>query len=420
LKNNTLLSGSLLALLAEFRALDRRVWILTAARVVVTFGFSMVMPLLAVTLAQQHNVAAAAVGLIWTVSGAAGIASQWLGGSLADRWGRRPLILSGMAARAIVLVLLGVAIERNQPVFVIGMLVVANSILRSFFDPVASAMVADVSTAEQRAAAFSLQRIGVNIGWSGGQAVSFVTLAAGGNYAHLFYWSAPIALLAMLPIARIPETRAAVSGAEAARTRFRDLFRIPADPAFLRFLVATVVFFLLQGQMYQTLSIFAARALHATKWQIASLYFENGVLVVALQVPAYYFIRRIGTDRALVVGSLLYAMAYSTLFLAAGHSGLLLSVAAITVAEMVSAPAQQTTATSMAPLGRIGAYAGLYGLAQVAGQSLGPLVGGALFDKLGDGRIWLILPLAGVLAAVGYAGLPKLVSGQGRLGRANR
>jgi MFS family permease len=379
------------------------VWILTAARVVVTFGFSMVMPLLAVTLAQQHNVAAAAVGFIWTVSGAAGVASQWLGGSLADRWGRRPLILGSMAVRAVVLVLLGLAIERNQPVLVIGVLVVANAILRSFFDPVASAMVADVSTAEQRAAAFSLQRIGVNIGWSGGQAVSFVTLAAGGNYAHLFYWSAPIALLAMLPIARIPETRA-IAGAltDVGRTRFRDLFRIPADPAFLRFLAATVVFFLLQGQMYQTLSIFAARALHATKWQIASLYFTNGVLVVALQVPAYYFIRRIGTDRALVVGSLLYAMAYSTLFLAAGHAGLLLSVAAVTVAEMVSAPAQQTTATSMAPLGRIGAYAGLYGLAQVAGQSLGPLAGGALFDKLGDGRIWLILPLAGVLAAVGY------------------
>jgi predicted MFS family arabinose efflux permease len=324
-----------------------------------------------------------------------------------------------MAVRAVVLVLLGLAIERNQPVLVIGVLVVANAVLRSFFDPVASAMVADVSTAEQRAAAFSLQRIGVNIGWSGGQAVSFVTLAAGGNYAHLFYWSAPIALLAMLPIARIPETRA-ISGDAGGRTRFRDLFRIPADPAFLRFLAATVVFFLLQGQMYQTLSIFAARALHATKWQIASLYFTNGVLVVALQVPAYYFIRRIGTDRALVVGSLLYAMAYSTLFLAAGHPGLLLSVAAVTIAEMVSAPAQQTTATSMAPLGRIGAYAGLYGLAQVAGQSLGPLVGGALFDKLGDGRIWLILPLAGVLAAIGYAGLPKLVSGQGRLGRANR
>ena len=43
-----------------------------------------------------------------------------------------------------------------------------------------------------------------------------------------------------------------------------------------------------------------------------------------------------------------------------------------------------------------------------------------LFDNLGDRRIWLILPLFGVLAAVGYGGVPKLVSGQGRLGRANR
>src|SRR5262249_10085160 len=64
-----------LALFSPFQALDRRVWILTVARVIVTFGFSLVMPFLAFHLAQQRAAPAVAVGLIWTVASGAGAAA---------------------------------------------------------------------------------------------------------------------------------------------------------------------------------------------------------------------------------------------------------------------------------------------------------------------------------------------------------
>jgi MFS family permease len=416
------------ALFDEFRTLDRRVWVLTAARVIVTLGFSTVIPFLAFYLSQRRAVAAVMVGLIWTVSGVAGASAQWAAGAAYDRWGRRPVILGAMVLRAANLALLGLAIARQQPILVIGALCVANAVLRAFFDPVASAMVADLTVGEDRVdgarlaerspsregpgtrsgspsnrvAAFSLQRIGVNVGWAAGPALSAVALERGLSYASLFYAAAPVTLVAALAIARIRETRAAPE-AQPARTRLRDLFHVPADPLFLRFLAATFAYFLLQVQLYQTLSIYAARVLHLSQAQVGRLYFENGLLVVALQVPAFYYIRRIGTRQALIVGSLLYAVAYASCGLAHGYGGLLASVAGVTVAEMVSAPAQYTTATSMAPPGRIGAYAGLFGLAQAAGQSLGPLCGGWLIDRLGDWRVWTLVPFFGVLAALGYA-----------------
>ena len=58
-------------LLTDFRALDRRVFILAFARLVVTLGFSAVLPYLAVTLQQERGVPKLVVGLIWTTSGLA-------------------------------------------------------------------------------------------------------------------------------------------------------------------------------------------------------------------------------------------------------------------------------------------------------------------------------------------------------------
>ena len=83
-----------------------------------------------------------------------------------------------------------------------------------------------------------------------------------------------------------------------------------------------------------------------------------------------------------------------------GH--LLVCVAAVTLAEIISSPAQLTSATAMAPIGRIGAYAGMFGLAQTAGQSLGPLVGTSLLDALPDRMTWPLLALFGIAAALLY------------------
>jgi MFS family permease len=62
----------------------------------------------------------------------------------------------------------------------------------------------------------------------------------------------------------------------------------------------------------------------------------------------------------------------------------------------------------MAPTQRIGAYAGLFGLAQAAGQSLGPLVGTSLLDVLPDRLTWPLLGLFGLAAAMLYGRKPSV------------
>jgi predicted MFS family arabinose efflux permease len=387
-------------LLAEFRVLDRRVWFLAFARLVVMFGFFMVLPFLGVHLTVERGVPAVLVGLIWTVAGVAGAATQWLAGELCDRVGRRPLMLSAMMLRAGNLAGLGYAIAADSSLWLIGGLVVANNMLRAFFDPVANALVADLVPAEQRVAAYSLQRVGINIGTAAGPALAG-TLASrfGVSYAHLFYGSVPFTLLAAFLVARIEMPRAETLPHPPS---WRELLAFRGDRPFVRFLLATVAFYLLQAQIYQTLSIYAARVLKLNLAQIGTFFTVNGLLVVFLQLPAVAFIRRVGTRGALVVGCLGYAASYAAVGLTRGYASILVCVACVTLAEIITAPAQQTTVTTLAPLGRVGAYSGLYGLCQIMGQAGGPLVGTAALDVLPPRAAWFLLALFGVAAAATY------------------
>jgi MFS family permease len=394
--------------LSQCRTLHPSVWALAAARMVVTAGYSMVMPFLAMHLAVERKVPWVVVGAIYFAAGGLGAASQWLAGELGDRLGRRPLMLGAMLLRAGNLAAMGLAIDhlptdRAVPVgwvLVIAGLTVVNSMLRGFFDPVATALIADLVPPEARVTAYSLQRVGVNLGWAAGPAVA--TVAASVRYPTLFYACVPLTLLAAIAIANVREP---AGGRSDRAFTMAELLTFARDRALLRYLLATLAFFVLQVQLYQTISIYAASVLHMSRGQVAALYTLNGVMVVLLQLPAVRAIQRLGTRRALVVGSLGYAVSYAAVGVAVGSATLLGCIAAVTLAEIVTSPAQQAAVTGLAPRGRTGAYTGLAGLCQVVGQSTGPLVGTTLLAALPPRAAWFALALFGVAAAVGYRGL---------------
>jgi MFS family permease len=394
-----------LTLLGDFRALDRRVFILAGARMVVTLGFAAVLPYLGVVLHQERGVPATIVGVIWTVAGLSGAVMQWVAGEVADRWGRRPILLVAMALRTLNLAALGYQISHRGSILAIAALVVLNSVLRGFVDPVAAAMVGDLAPDEHRIAAFSLQRIGVNIGWALG---TFISPVLHISFGHLFYVSAGITLLAAWAASTIGEThhrRGDLPQSAWRLLRGSTFAAYWGDRRFMGFLLASLFYFLLQAQLYAPLSLYAADHLHLDLTGVSHVYLTNGLMVVALQLPAFFYIRSVGPERVLVIGGLAYAVSYALCGLATSEATLLVCVGFITLSEIISAPAQQTAMAGMAPVGRMGAYAGLFGLTQAVGQSLGPLVGTALLDVLPDRWTWPLLALFGVAAALIFHGV---------------
>lgn len=387
-------------LLLNFPELDRRIWILAVARLIVTAGFSAVMPFLAMHLAVDRNIPVLSIGVLWTVVGGISAISQWLAGQVADRIGRRPVLLSAMLLRSANLAGLGYAIGAGAPFWVIGVLCVLNGVMRAFYDPVASAVVASLVSPEERVAAFSLHRVGSSVGWAAGPLVA--TLASGLDYSILFYAAAPLTLFAALAVATIPETR---PDKPKPKLNFPDLLAFRHDRVFVRFLWATFAFYLLQTQMYHIMAIYAAKHLGLDRTQVATLFTVNGLLVVGIQLQAVRYIGRVGTRGALVMGSLGYVIGYAGFGLAGGYLSLLLCVALITLCEIVALPAQQATVAAIAPADRVAPYAGVYGFFQGLAQTAGPVLGTCLVELVSPRGAWFILASLGIVAALIYRGL---------------
>src|SRR5207247_6429887 len=100
-------------------------------------GFSIVLPFLAVYLKSGRHIPATWIGAVYTLSGIIGALTQAVAGELADRHGRRRLMVGSLLIRSVILAGMGVAIVRDASFLTIGALVIANAPVRSIFDPAA-------------------------------------------------------------------------------------------------------------------------------------------------------------------------------------------------------------------------------------------------------------------------------------------
>ena len=106
-------------MLTPFTALDRRIWLLALARCINTMGFSLVMPFMAMHLVEDRGATGALYGAIYLVGGLVAALGQGISGELSDRIGRRKVMVSGLAARAVNLAALGFAVLESSPIWVI-------------------------------------------------------------------------------------------------------------------------------------------------------------------------------------------------------------------------------------------------------------------------------------------------------------
>ncbi len=394
--------------LGALKGLDRRIWILTAGRIISATGYSIVMPFLAIHLNLDLGVSLAQVGLIYLVMAVAGAFGQIIGGEIADHLGRRPVMYASMIFRGLVFAALFVAMAVIKDIWLISGLLLTSSLLGSMFEPASNAMVADLVGVGRRMEAYSLLRVGQNIGWTLGPLISGIMIVFL-PFAYLFAVGAAACLIVgVVIVLKVAEPQR--SSVIHAKFRLRDMGAIVHNRLFLVFCLASLPVGIVMGQMTSTFSVFAVQDAGIAEAEVGYLYALNGVMVVALQFPMARMISRHQMPFSLALGSLLYAVGY--LFL--GFSGamwmLVLSMVVTTLGENVISPSSTALVAKLSPDNERGRYMGAFGIFSSFGWSLGPAIGGSLYDGLHTMplALWGAVALISMLSVAGYLHLGRI------------
>ncbi|QDY10781.1 MFS transporter [Micromonospora sp. HM134] len=393
--------------------LPRTFWYLWTGTLVNRLG-SFVLIFLAIYLTQARHFSAAQAGLVMGLWGVGGAVGTTVGGTLVDRWGRRPTLLTAHLGAATMMLTLGFA----RPLWAVAVGALLLGMFAEAARPAFGAMMIDVVPERDRLRAFSLNYWAINLGFA--CAAVLAGLAAEAGYLLLFVVDAATTLVtALIIFVKVGETRrptAVVAKGAPGRAgkppRAGALRTIAADRVFLTFVVLNLFGALVFLQHISMLPIAMGDAglSPATYGSVIAL---NGVLIVAGQLFVPRLIRGRSRSHVLALASVVMGVGFGLTAFADAAWFFGLTVLIWTLGEMLNSPSNATLIAELSPAELRGRYQGVFSLSwQVAG-AVAPVLGGLVREHAGNGALWL------GCAAIGAAtALAHLLSGPARERRA--
>ena len=367
-------------------------------------GFGIVLPLLPF-YATDLGAGPAEVGLIIASFSAMQFVFAPVWGRLSDRFGRRPILLVGLAGSGISYVIFGLA----ETVAVLLVSRLAGGVMGANV-AVAQAYVADATTGERRARGMGMIGAAFGIGFVLGPAIGGVLSRWG--YAVPGFAAAALSLLAAavaavaLPESLPPERRASAAGGggaafAAAIERARRLLRAVGRPALrdpigaafvgtLGFAAFTTTFpLLLEGPMGMS-SVDAG-------WMFAFLGLVSATVQGGLLGAT---VDRLGERRVAWMGAWLLAVGLAAVSAASVVAGVLAALAVIGTGFGYMTPSLQSLVSRRVDPRDQGGALGINQSAGSLARVIGPLAGGWAFGALGPTREFLATAAVVAVAAL--------------------
>ncbi|MDJ0382421.1 MFS transporter [Streptomyces sp. G-G2] len=393
---------------AQMRSFDHGVQLLMINQFGINLGFYMLMPYLADHLAHGLGLAAWAVGLVLGVRNLSQQGMFWLGGTLADRIGYKPMILAGCALRTGAFALLAVA--DTLPALIAAS--ATTGFAGALFNPAVRAYLA-AGAGERRVEAFACFNVfyqaGILLGPLAGLALLMLDFRLVCAVAAALFGMLAVVQARALP-ARRPEPHARqVAGWRGIAADWKAIGR---NRPFLLFSAAMAGSYLLAFQTYLALPIQARTLLGDDSGTAMGVVFAVSALVAIagqLRLTAWAG-KRLDAPQAIAIGLALMGAAFLPLLpgphrtaqglsAVVGPAALVLCAALLAAGSALLYPFEMDTLIRLSGERLVATYYGAYSTAAGIAVAAGNLGVGALFDLASRlGLPWL--PWA-ALAAVG-------------------
>jgi len=389
-------------------ALPPGFWILASAEGLMTAGYAISFPFLAVYLSSHRGVPMAWVGFFLASSMLVGSLAQFIGGEISDAVGRRKVMIFALGLRTLLIAVIAWIIYSGAGLWAIFVFHPLGMFIGSFFHPAARSWVADYTHPAARMKAYGLLRMGNNAGWALGPALG--GLLAAGSYSLLFFvTAAAFAVCTAIVALNIKDMPGAASGKFVAPS-FRGGANALKNKAFLRFCLFTFTICAVMSQLVVSSSLYSKNYLGFSEREIGLLFSVNGLIVVALQ----YFMTRVLERGRITSGLALGAVFYAVGYLAFGFSGSFYfavgAIVVVTLGELAVSPGLQALGANMAPKAEKGRYLGVQGVFQQVGSSVGIFIGSNAIGRLSPSfqqAPWFIVASIAIVSCLGFLSLGR-------------
>ncbi|MFF8842277.1 MFS transporter [Streptomyces sp. NPDC015127] len=369
-------------------------------------GFFAVLPYLADHLGGTLGLGGALIGLVLGLRTFSQQGMFVVGGALTDRYGARPVVLTGCALRVAGFVWLGYA----EAAWSVTAAVVLVGFAAALFSPAVESEIAREAVRLEQAGGPVRTRVLARFS-AGGQAGALIgplvgTLLLGEGFRGACLAGAAVFTVVLAGHWRLmPRAEAATAGE---RVAFRPIVR---NRRFLALALAYSAYLIAYNQLYLALPAELDRAMGSQK-ALGWLFALSSALVVIGQVPLERWASaRLGPAAMIRCGLALIALAFAAtgvLLPVRGPWPALAFVVLLTLGQMLVVPAARACVPELVDARRLGLFTGAFssvsGLVVLAGGA----PAGALLE-LGGTAPWLalgIVPVLGVLLVPRVGGMP--------------
>ena len=373
-------------------------WFLWLGTVINRLG-GFVIPFLSLYLTSERGISVPQAGLVVALFGAGSFAAHLVGGELADRLGRRPVLLLSLLGTPPLMAALGFA----QQLALIGGLTALVGFFTELYRPAVSAAIADLVTPSARTRAYGYMYWAINVG------AAAAPIAAGFlahiNYLWLFIGDALTTLIyGLIVLWRIRETQPA-EAQHAARVPFAGRVRqLGSEPVLLGMTFLTLIFGVVYMQGFVTLPLdMQNHGLRPSDYGLAAA--VNGILVVLLTIQLSRAVSTWPHFGVMAVAALLTGVGFGMNAWATTLPAYMLAVGVWTLGEILVNAVAPTIIAALSPVQLRGLYQGFFGSAWGLAFFVGPLVGGWAFGQFSPDVLWLSCAVLGAVVAAGFLAL---------------
>jgi MFS family permease len=393
-----------------YRKYPANFWTLIATVFIDTVGTTLLSPFFALYFTRKFNVGMTQAGILLGFLSIFGLIGSMAGGTLADRYGRKKIILVGLIFSALSSIALGLV----NSYFLLYPLSAVIGLFSSFAIPAQNAMLADILPEKQRNEGYGILRVAANLSWIIGPTIG--GFMASRSFLLLFILDAILSsITAVIVYKFLPESHPHLSGTQQEKSTAHTLAgykRVFKDSIYLIFLFLCILMLLVYQQENTTLSVYLRDNHQIPPSQYGYILSCCAVLVVLTQFWFSNWTKKFPPMLMMALGCFFFMIGFTMIGFVSVFWLFLVALLIVTVGEMIAFPVGQALAARFAPEDMRGRYMGIFSLTWSIPTTIGPVMAGAILDSQNPNLVWYISTIICAVAILGFYILHQKVKGQ--------